>query len=43
MLGWIQEGKLRLRVDRTYPLAEAGAAHTALNSRQTTGKLLLIP
>ena len=43
VLNWVAEGKLRLHIDRTYPLAQAAAAHVALESRQTTGKLLLIP
>jgi NADPH:quinone reductase len=38
---WIAEGKLRLRIDREYPLAEAAEAHRALEGRQTTGKVLL--
>jgi NADPH2:quinone reductase len=32
-----------VRIDRAYPLAEASQAHRALEGRQTTGKLLLIP
>lgn len=40
---WIEGKKLRVRIDRTFPLAEAAAAHTALESRATTGKVLLIP
>ena len=43
VLGWIAEGRLRVLVDRTYPLEQAAEAHIALASRQTTGKLLLIP
>ena len=43
VLGWIAAGKLKLRVERTYPLAEAGQAHTDLAGRKTTGKLLLSP
>jgi NADPH2:quinone reductase len=43
LLQWIDSGKLRLRIDRTYPLAEAAAAHRDLESRRTAGKLLLIP
>jgi len=39
----ITEGKLKLRIERTYPLAEAQRAHHDLESRKTTGKLLLIP
>jgi NADPH2:quinone reductase len=41
VLGWIDVGKLKLRIDSTYPLAEAAAAHRALEGRHTTGKLLL--
>ena len=40
---WIDAGKLKLRIDRTYPLAEAAEAHRDLEGRQTAGKLLLIP
>ncbi|MCH6583175.1 MAG: zinc-binding dehydrogenase, partial [Proteobacteria bacterium] len=31
------------RIETTFPLAEAAAAHEALEGRRTTGKLLLIP
>ena len=41
VLNWIDSGKLKLRIDRTYPLAEAAEAHRALEGRHTTGKLLL--
>ena len=41
VLQWIADGKLQLRIDRTYPLADAAAAHRALEGRHTTGKLLL--
>jgi NADPH:quinone reductase len=43
VLGWIAEGKLRLRIDREVPLAQAEAAHRALEGRETKGKVLLIP
>ncbi|MFQ5830911.1 MAG: quinone oxidoreductase [Candidatus Methylomirabilia bacterium] len=43
VLGWVAEGKLRLRIEHTYPLAGAGEAHKAMAGRQTTGKLLLLP
>lgn len=43
VLGWIAEGKLRLNVDRELPLAQAAEAHRALEGRETTGKVLLIP
>ena len=40
---WIASGRLRVRVDRELPLRDAAAAHRALEARQTTGKVLLIP
>jgi NADPH2:quinone reductase len=40
---WLAEGSLHVRIDRTYPLAEAAAAHRALEGRATTGKVLLTP
>jgi len=43
LFGWLRDGRLRLRIDRTYPLAEAGRAQTDLAGRGTAGKLLLIP
>jgi NADPH2:quinone reductase len=43
LFGWLAAGKLTVTVDRTYPLAEAAAAHRALEARHTAGKLLLIP
>jgi len=39
----IREGKLKLRIEHVYPLAEAQQAHRDLEGRKTTGKLLLIP
>jgi NADPH2:quinone reductase len=41
VLDAIDAGTLRLRIDRTYPLADAAAAHRDLESRKTAGKLLL--
>ena len=43
VLGQVAAKRLDVRVDRSFPLAEAAAAHQALESRQTTGKLLLVP
>ena len=42
VLGWIREGKLALRMEHEYRLEDAPKAHRALESRKTTGKLLLI-
>jgi NADPH2:quinone reductase len=41
VLKWVAAGKLKLRVDRAYPLADAAAAHRDLEARKTAGKLLL--
>jgi NADPH2:quinone reductase len=38
---WLREGKLALRIDRKYPLADAEQAHRDMEARQTTGKLIL--
>ena len=38
---WIAQGKLKLRIDREYPLADAAQAHRDMEARKTTGKLLL--
>jgi NADPH2:quinone reductase len=43
VLGDVAAKRLDVRIDRTWPLAEAAAAHRALESRQTTGKVLLVP
>jgi NADPH2:quinone reductase len=43
VLGWVQDGSLELRIDREFPLADAAQAHRALESRNTKGKVLLIP
>ncbi len=39
----VVSGKLRIAVDRTYPLADAAEAHRRLEDRQTLGKLVLLP
>jgi len=43
VFGMMAAGKLELRIEHTYPLAEAQRAHRDLEGRKTTGKLLLIP
>jgi NADPH2:quinone reductase len=43
VLGGLSRGELTLRIGGTFPLADAAAAHRAIESRQTTGKLLLLP
>jgi len=41
VLAAVQSGALKLHIDRIYPLAHAADAHRDLESRRTTGKLLL--
>ncbi len=43
VLGWIRDGKLKLRTELEFPLKDAAEAHRALEGRKTTGKVLLIP
>ena len=43
VLNWIAAGELKLRIEHTYPLAQAAEAHRDLEGRKTTGKVLLIP
>jgi NADPH2:quinone reductase len=39
---WIDEGKLKIHLGETYPLQEAAAAHKAIETGSTTGKIALI-
>jgi NADPH2:quinone reductase len=43
LFGMIAEGKLKLRIAKTYPLVEAAQAHRDMEARKVAGKLLLIP
>jgi NADPH:quinone reductase len=43
LFAWLAAGKLKVTIDRVWPLAEASEAHVALESRRTAGKLLLVP
>jgi NADPH2:quinone reductase len=43
VLDWVAKGELKLRIDRTFELSDAASAHRELESRRTTGKLLLTP
>lgn len=40
---WIEDGSLQVSIGGTYSLADAARAHKDMESRSTTGKLLLIP
>jgi NADPH2:quinone reductase len=43
LFDWITEGKLKIVIGGEYPLADAAKAHADMESRVTTGKLLLLP
>ena len=43
VLRWVADETLKLRLEHTYPLADAAQAHRDLEARKTTGKVLLIP
>ncbi len=43
VLGWVANGELSVRIERTFRLGEIADAHRALESRATTGKLLVHP
>lgn len=43
VFSWIGSGKLKLLIEKTYPLTDAAEAHRDLEGRKTVGKLLLIP
>jgi len=39
----VQSGKVKIEVGRTYPLKEAAQVHRDLESRQTTGSVVMLP
>ncbi len=39
----VESGAVRITVNQTFPLAEAAAAHAALEARRTTGSTILLP
>jgi NADPH:quinone reductase len=43
LFDWIVDGKLKIRIGGEYSLSEAARAHAHMESRKTTGKLLLVP
>ena len=40
---WVKNGRVSIKIDRTYPLAEAAHAHAAFEQRQVSGRVLLLP
>jgi len=43
LFGRVVDGGLRVEIDRTFPLAEAAAAHTYIESRQAFGRVVMTP
>ncbi|MGC5323921.1 quinone oxidoreductase family protein [Brevibacillus sp. SYSU BS000544] len=43
LLQYVNRGQLKLRIGGVYPLEEASKVHELLQSRKTTGKLILVP
>jgi NADPH:quinone reductase len=43
LFGRVADGGLRVEIDRTFPLAQAGAAHAYIESRQAFGRVVLTP
>jgi NADPH:quinone reductase len=43
LLERVANGELRVHIDRTFPLADAAAAHTYIESRQAFGRVVLVP
>ncbi|MGA7159142.1 MAG: quinone oxidoreductase [Acidobacteriaceae bacterium] len=41
LFNWLLEGKLKVHIDKVYPLEDAAQAHIDLESRKTIGKLIL--
>jgi NADPH2:quinone reductase len=43
LFAWVGDGSLDVRIGSRFPLADAADAHRALEGRQTSGKVLLVP
>ena len=43
LFNWTASGKLKLRIEKTFPLTQAAEAQRQLESRKTTGKVILLP
>jgi len=43
VLKWVKSGELKLRMEHVYALEDAGQAHSDMENRKTTGKILLEP
>ncbi len=43
LLGWVEQGKLKMQVGHTLPLAQIREAHELISSRKSYGKIVLLP
>ena len=43
LFNMVESGKVKIDIRQRFPLAEAAAAHTALEARRTTGSTILLP
>jgi NADPH:quinone reductase len=43
VFSWVKSGVIKIRMDLTFPLSQANEAHQRLESRASTGKILLLP
>ena len=43
LLERVASGELHVEIDRTFPLAEAAAAHAYIESRQAFGRVVMTP
>ena len=43
LFSWVESGKMKIHIDGVFHLSEAGEAHTRLEGRKTTGKVVLTP
>ncbi len=43
IIGMLAEAKLQIGLSHQFPLSEAAKAHRAIENRETTGKVVLIP
>jgi NADPH:quinone reductase len=43
LFNWTASEKLKLRIEKIFPMSEAAEAHRQLEARKTSGKVILTP
>jgi NADPH2:quinone reductase len=43
LIGWVAGGDLHVEIDRSFPLAEAAAAHEYVEGRNAIGRVVMTP